>query len=130
MTRSQPAASGSLLHERPLPPGSCTSMNVRVQLIGHHLHTVSALVVLEYVSPAIVAKPRNVEVLPWLLRQSAAHSAAPIAPASPEYGCSTTSASGTLPRMKSTCAFTTAMLRWVPPCSTNLRPADLRFWSW
>ena len=34
----------------------------------------------------------------------------------------TTSASGTLPRMKSTCAFTTAMLRCVPPWSTNLRP--------
>src|SRR6266852_7834722 len=87
ITRSQPGASGSLLHERPLPPGSWTSMNVRVQLIGPHLQTVSALVVLEYFSPAIVAKPRNVDALPFL-RQSATHSAAPIAPASPEYGCS------------------------------------------
>ena len=39
------------------------------------------------------------------------------------------SASGTLPRMKSTCAFTTAMFRWVPPCSTNLLPTARRFWS-
>ena len=46
MTRSQPGASGTLLHARPAAPGSCTSMNVRVQLTGHHLQTVSALVVL------------------------------------------------------------------------------------
>ena len=46
MTRSQPGASGSLLHARPAAPGSCTSMKVRVQLTGHHLQTVSALVVL------------------------------------------------------------------------------------
>src|SRR4030095_12012306 len=46
ITRSQPSASGSLLHARPLAPGSWTSMNVRVQLIGHHLQTVSAAVVL------------------------------------------------------------------------------------
>lgn len=46
ITRSQPAARGSLLHGRPLAPGSWTSMKVRVQLIGHHLQTVSAAVVL------------------------------------------------------------------------------------
>src|SRR5437867_6905605 len=46
MTRSHPGASGSLLHSRPFAPGSCTSMYVRVQLIGHHLQTVWALVVL------------------------------------------------------------------------------------
>ena len=46
MTRSQPAAMGSFDHGRPLPSGSCTSMKVRVQLTGHHLQTVSALVVL------------------------------------------------------------------------------------
>ena len=34
------------LHGRPWAPGSCTSMKVRVQLIGHHLQTVSAAVVL------------------------------------------------------------------------------------
>ena len=46
MTRSQPAASGTLLQERPWAPGSCTSMNVRVQLTGHQWQTVAALVVL------------------------------------------------------------------------------------
>jgi len=46
MTRSQPGASGSLDHGRPAAPGSWTSMKVRVQLIGHHLQTVSAAVVL------------------------------------------------------------------------------------
>jgi hypothetical protein len=46
ITRSHPGASGSLLHSRPFAPGSWTSMNVRVQLIGHHLQTVAALVVL------------------------------------------------------------------------------------
>src|SRR5207247_5068358 len=45
ITRSQPSASGTLLHARPLAPGSWTSMTVRVQLIGHHLQTVSAAVV-------------------------------------------------------------------------------------
>ena len=46
ITRSQPSASGTLLHGRPLAPGSCTSMKVRLQLTGHHLQTVSAAVVL------------------------------------------------------------------------------------
>ena len=46
MTRSQPSASGSLLQGRPFAPGTLTSMNVRVQVIGHHLHTVSGFVVL------------------------------------------------------------------------------------
>ena len=46
ITRSQPGASGSLDHGRPFAPGSWTSMKVRVQLIGHHLQTVSAAVVL------------------------------------------------------------------------------------
>ena len=46
MTRSHPGASGTLLQARPCAPGSLTSMKVRVQLIGHHLQTVSALVVL------------------------------------------------------------------------------------
>src|SRR5258706_12409621 len=82
MTRSQPGASGSLLHSRPLAPGSCTSMNVRVQLMGHHLQTVSALVVLVYVSAATVSNPRKREVSPRS-RQPAAHRAAPIAPAPP-----------------------------------------------
>ena len=104
-------------------------MKVRVQLIGHHLQTVSGLVVLVYVSASTVSKPRNRLGAPrW--RQSAAQSAAPIAPASPEYGWTTTSASGTLPRMKSTWALTTAMLRCVPPCRMNFRPAARRFWSW
>src|SRR5439155_1656030 len=74
------------------------------------------------------SKPRKPDALPCCFR-SPAQRAAPMAPASPEYGWSTTSASGTLPRMKSTCAFTTAMLRWVPPWSTNLRPAARRFCS-
>ena len=82
MTRSQPGASGSLLHARPRASGSCTSMKVRVQLIGHHLQTVSGLVVLVYVSASTVSKPRNrLGAPPW--RQSAAQSAAPMAPASP-----------------------------------------------
>ena len=111
------------------PSGSCTSMNVRLQLTGHQWQTVSALVVLVYVSASIVSKPRK-RVARRPARQSSAQSAAPIAPASPEYGWTTISASGTLPRMKSTCALTTARLRCVPPCRTNLRPTARRFWSW
>src|SRR5205823_9588346 len=105
ITRSQPSASGSLLHPRPLAPGSFTSMNVRVQLIGHHLHTVSAVVVLVYANDAMASKPRKLLLAPPRAH-SAAQSAAPIAPASPAYGWSTTSASGTRVRMKSTWALT------------------------
>ena len=46
ITRSQPAATGTLLQGRPWPSGWRTSMKVRVQLIGHHLQTVSGAVVL------------------------------------------------------------------------------------
>lgn len=55
MTRSQPAASGTLLQERPLPSGRRTSMKVRLQLTGHHLHVVCSLVVLVYSSASIVS---------------------------------------------------------------------------
>ena len=41
ITRSQPCASGTLLHSRPLPPGSSTSMKLRWQFTGHQWHTVS-----------------------------------------------------------------------------------------
>ncbi len=41
MTRSQPDASGTLLHARPLPSSSSTSMKLRWQFTGHQWHTVS-----------------------------------------------------------------------------------------
>ena len=62
----------------------------------------------------MVSKPRNLLGAPPFLNE-AAQRAAPMAPASPEYGCRTTSASGTLLRMKSTWALTTALFRCVPP---------------
>ncbi len=46
MTRSQPCSSGTLLHGRPLAPGTATSMKARLQLTGHQLQIVCALVVL------------------------------------------------------------------------------------
>ena len=55
MTRSQPAPSGTLLHGRPRPFGSLTSMNVRLQLTGHHVHVVFSFVVLEYSSDSITS---------------------------------------------------------------------------
>ena len=55
MTRSQPKPSGTLLHGRPLPSGSCTSMNVRLQLTGHQVHVVCSLVVLVYWSDSIMS---------------------------------------------------------------------------
>ena len=53
ITRSQPAPSGTLLQGRPLPSGTRTSMNVRLQLTGHHVHVVCSLVVLVYSSDSI-----------------------------------------------------------------------------
>ena len=55
ITRSQPAASGTLLHDRPLPSGSRTSMNVRLQFTGHHLHVVCSFVVLVYSSASMTS---------------------------------------------------------------------------
>ena len=46
MTRAQPSPIGTLLHDRPVAPGSRTSMNVRLQLTGHQWQTVCSLVVL------------------------------------------------------------------------------------
>src|SRR5262245_62321890 len=48
ITRSHPAASGTLLQGRPLLSGRPTLMNVRLQSTGHHLHVVCCLVVLVY----------------------------------------------------------------------------------
>ena len=55
MTRSHPAPSGTLLHGRPRPFGSFTSMNVRLQLTGHHVHVVLSFVVLVYSSDSITS---------------------------------------------------------------------------
>src|SRR6266851_1618583 len=93
ITRSQPRDNGTLLHERPWPPGNSTSMKLRWQLTGHQLQTVSFAVVVVYVNFSITSKPRNCDWPPFS-HQSSETSAAPIAPASPEYGCTTTSASG------------------------------------
>jgi len=51
ITRSQPSASGSLLHARPAPPGMRTSMKVRLQFTGHQLQVVCAFVVLKQARP-------------------------------------------------------------------------------
>ena len=83
MTRSQPTARGSLLQGRPVPFGSRTSMNVRLQLTGHQLHVVCSLVVLVYSSDSIASYPRKRVEAPGFF-MSPAHNAAPIAPASPE----------------------------------------------
>jgi hypothetical protein len=58
-------------------------MKARLQLTGHHLQMVSALVVVRYWSASMKPKPRNRLGVPatWA---SMAHSAAPIAPASPD----------------------------------------------
>jgi len=85
MTRSQPSLSGTLLHGRPLPFGRRTSMNVRLQLTGHQVHVVCSLVVLVYSRDSITSYPRKRVEAPAFIK-SLAHSAAPIAPASPEYG--------------------------------------------
>ena len=55
MTRSQPAASGTLLHGRPAPFGRRTSMNVRLQLTGHQVQVVCSLVVLVYSSDSMTS---------------------------------------------------------------------------
>jgi len=55
ITRSQPAPSGTLLHGRPAAAGTRTSMNVRLQLTGHHVHVVCSLVVLVYSSDSITS---------------------------------------------------------------------------
>src|ERR1700730_7505316 len=121
MPRSHPSERGTLLHSRPCPPGSWTSMKLRWQLTGHQLQTVSFAVVVVYVRLSITSKPRNWDCPPFS-HQSSDTSAAPIAPASPEYGCTTTSASGTFERMKSTCVLTTARFLCVPPWRINFLP--------
>jgi len=55
ITRSHPVASGTWLHGRPWPSGSRTSMNVRLQLTGHHVHVVCSFVVLVYSSASITS---------------------------------------------------------------------------
>jgi len=55
ITRSQPAPSGTLLHGRPRPSGTRTSMNVRLQLTGHHVHVVCSFVVLAYSSDSMTS---------------------------------------------------------------------------
>ena len=55
ITRSQPSASGTLLHGRPLPSGRRTSMNVRLQLTGHQLQVVCSFVVLVYSSESMTS---------------------------------------------------------------------------
>src|ERR1700733_2990396 len=65
ITRSQPSDSGTLLHDRPWPPGSSTSMKLRWQFTGHQLHTVSFAVVVLYVRLSITSKPRNCDWPPF-----------------------------------------------------------------
>src|ERR1700722_9478455 len=125
ITRSHPTDIGILLHSRPFPPGRATSIKLRWQFTGHQLHTVSFAVVVVYVSLSITSKPRNCDRPPFS-HQSSETRAAPIAPASPEYGCTTTSASGTFERMKSTCVFTTARFLCVPPCKIYFFPTCAR----
>ena len=55
ITRSQPSASATLLHGRPLPSGRRTSMKVRLQLTGHQLQVVCSLVVLVYSRVSMVS---------------------------------------------------------------------------
>ena len=55
ITRSQPLPSGTLLHGRPRPSGSLTSMNVRLQLTGHQVHVVCSFVVLVYSRDSITS---------------------------------------------------------------------------
>src|SRR4029077_7417358 len=83
ITRSHPRDSGTLLQERPWPPGNWTSMKLRWQFTGHQLQTVSLAVVVVYVHVSITANPRNCDRPPFS-HQSRDTSAAPIAPASPE----------------------------------------------
>src|SRR5215469_18794063 len=85
ITRSHPEGSGTLLQGRPLPSRSSTSMKLRWQLTGHQRHTVSAEVKFLYINFSMESNPRNV-VFPPFFHHSSATSAAPIAPASPEYG--------------------------------------------
>src|SRR5271170_4588810 len=125
MTRSQPLEIGTLLHSRPAPSSNATSIKLRWHVTGHQLQMVSLEVVVVYVSPSITSKPRN-WLLPPFSHQSSETMAAPIAPASPEYGCTTTSASGTFERMKSTCVLTTARFLCVPPCRMNFLPTAPR----
>src|SRR5579863_8105660 len=83
ITRSQPTDKGTLLHSRPCPPGSFTSMKLRWQFTGHQLNTVSFAVVVSYVNFSTTSKPRNCDCPPFS-HQSRETRAAPIAPASPE----------------------------------------------
>src|SRR6266550_3403786 len=95
ITRSQPSPSGTLLQGRPLAPGTRTSMNARLQFTGHQRQIVCSLVVLRNSSASIDSKPRKLLGHPGEY-VSSAHSAAPMAPASPEYGWIWISAFGTL----------------------------------
>src|ERR1700689_2698250 len=83
ITRSHPVESGTLLHGRPPPFKSSTSIKLRWHVTGHQWQTVSSEVVLLYCSCAIASNPRNC-VRPPASYQSSETSAAPIAPASPE----------------------------------------------
>src|ERR1017187_4156756 len=119
---------GVLLHSRPFPPGNSTSIKLRWHVTGHQLQIVSLDVVVVYVNFSMESNPRNL-LLPPFSYQSKETMAAPIAPASPEYGCTTTSASGTFERMKSTCVFTTARFLCVPPCRIYFFPTTLKLFS-
>src|SRR5712671_8152265 len=103
-------------------------MKLRWQLTGHQLQTVSFAVVVVYVNFSITSKPRNCDWPPFS-HQSSETRAAPIAPASPEYGCTTTSASGTFDLIKSTCVFTTARFLCVPPCKIYFLPTFVRVFT-
>ena len=121
ITRSQPGAERHLAPRPPLRPGQ---LHVDERALAVHRAPVAAVcsfVVLVYSAPRSCRS-----------RGSGALRAASVARAQRRadgaglarvrmHGRSRRP--GTFERMKSTCAFTTARLRCVPPCSTNLRPA-------
>src|ERR1700722_5050573 len=106
------------------------SINVRRQLFLQKLQRVLSLRVVRYSILRTASRPTN-DVCSPLRHKRRDSAAAPIAPDSPQNSC--TMISGFLPAarklllMKSTSAFTTAMLFCVPPCSTKRVPSAARF---
>ena len=125
MSRRAVAGSG-----RPSGPSFQTSMNVRRQSLVQKWQRVSSSLVVRYLICSAASRPMNVVLRP-VFQSRMASSPAPIAPASPQWRCSTISGSWSCPlklsRMKSTWAFTAARFRCVPPWSTKRVPSLARF---
>ena len=106
-------------------------MNVRMHLFLQKLHRVRSSRVTRYSIRCTLSRPTNVVRLPCSRVSRCASSAQPIAPLSPQCGCTMMRGSMPVPlnrvRMKSTCALTAARLCCVPPCSTNVCPSFARF---